>query len=161
MQALEDSHQKTDQPASSVEIVAAPAHHRIDNGIFCFAVERQDDDESTLTSNAYDDNQFSFDPRVPTWSIPRTALAIRSLAALAIFVILLATPSSRVVRLAGNPASAASKLAMRGDAKKDSVGPNKRSQSSRRNARGKSSKIRPSAKILASVSAGTGKRAGY
>ncbi len=161
MQGLEDSYQKTDQPSFSVEIVPAPTHHRIDNGIFCFAVEKRDDDESTQTSNAYDDSEVSFNRRLPTRSKPRAAQAIRSLAALVIFIILVATPSSRPVKLESNPVAPVSKLAMRGRASGEKVRQINRSLPSRRKTTGKTSKVGLAAKISASVSAGAGKRPGY
>lgn len=161
LQALEDLQQKIDQPACSVEIVTAPTHHRIDNGIFCFAVEKRHDDETTLTRNAYDDKQVGFNTRVPAWAIPRTSLAIRSLAALAIFMVLLATPSSRTVKLENVSEAANSKLALRGQAKEEKVRPENRSQPSGRRAKGRSSKARSTEWTLASVSAGAGKLARY
>lgn len=159
IQALEESLHETDQTSYSVETVAPQTHYRIDNGIFGFGVEKRDDDESTLMSPAYYDDQRNFNARMPTWFTSRTVLAVRSIAASLIFIILLATPSSRPVKLESNPAPASSRLGLRGIEREENARQTNRSQPSRRSARGKRSGDRSSAKTVARVAGVTGKRA--
>jgi serine/threonine protein kinase len=162
MQALERSlqktDQKTDQTSCSVETFVAPAHYRIDNGIFGLGVEKRHDDEITLTGPVYYDNHLDFDARMPTWFTIRTALAFRSIAAVLIFMILLATPSSRTVKLQGDLEHTSSRLVMRGHEREEKARQTNRSQPLRRSAKGRRSGVRPSARSLARASDGSGKR---